>query len=81
MRKSREALQQQRRECLSLLAHLHQRGQEWVSTREIADRMDISVYLARLQLLDLQNSGDVKSSTRSGQTGGRGKVRYWKRLC
>lgn len=81
MRKNSEALQQQRIQCLSLLAHLHQRGQGWISTREVADRMDISVYLARQQLLDLQKSGHIESSSRSGETGGRGKVRYWKLLC
>ncbi|VDZ85069.1 FaeA/PapI family transcriptional regulator [Kluyvera intermedia] len=81
MRKNSEVLQQQSQQCLSLLAHLHQSGLEWNSSREVADRLDISVYLARLRLLNLQAQGQVNSSTLNGESSGRGKTRYWKRLC
>ena len=67
---------QQTRQCLSLLSRLHHNGQEWVSTREVADRLDTSVYLARLRLLALQSDGRVNSCC-----GGRGKALLCKLSC
>lgn len=72
----RKVIQKQLNECLILLSSLN--AQQWISTREVADRLDISVYLARLRLLALANVGAVESQTRSGFQRGRGRTRYWR---
>ncbi|NIF33016.1 hypothetical protein F3J29_12835 [Enterobacter sp. Cy-643] len=77
MRKDSVILHQQTQQCLTLLALLHHTGQEWVSTREVADKLDISVYRARLRLLELQEKGRVDSNRESGI---KGKALYWKRI-
>lgn len=78
MRKDSEIKQRQVTQCLAFLKRQDRDGNPWVSTREVANRLDISVYLARLRLLDLQDAGVVDCQTLSGDEGGRGRVRYWR---
>ncbi|NDJ59242.1 Rrf2 family transcriptional regulator [Enterobacteriaceae bacterium 4M9] len=80
MRKDSKMKQQQVTQCLVFLERQSKSGQLWVSTREVADRLNISVYLARQRLLALQEAGAVDSQTQSGCDGGRGQTRYWRCL-
>lgn len=47
----------------------------WVSTREVADAMDWSIYQARLRLIELRNSGRILSRKKGN---GRNNSLQWK---
>lgn len=66
-----ERLKQQ---CLAVLGTARDRD-KGLSTRDIADALDISVYKTRLLLLDLEKEGRVKALPREKPW--RGAARHW----
>ncbi|MCK7268874.1 FaeA/PapI family transcriptional regulator [Enterobacter cloacae] len=60
--------------CLQVLALHHERA-TGLSSRMVADELDISVYQARLLLLKLQEEGLVREVP--GRKPGRGAALHW----